>query len=189
MSSANQPPPLAEAEVCAAERELGISFPAEYREYLLCVSAGGRFAHLEQSEGGWWWADNSVQRRALLTEPFPHPDSYADADRALEEREPRREDFADDESFYTAWRAWDAECAVAEEHKAAGAIVIEEHGCGFATLLAITGPLAGTFWWDGRATCGEILPLSRDHVGGGRSVCLDEWILYGSWNLLPPGWG
>lgn len=189
MTSAAQPPPLTEAEVSAAERDLGVTLPAEYREYLLRVSARGRLARLERSAAGWWWAGNDASRRALLAQPFPHPDSYLDADQALDAREPGRAGFKDQESFDAAWRAWDAQCAQAEEHKTAGAIEIEDNGCGFATLLVITGPLAGTVWWDGRATCDQIVPLSLDHVVDTRPARLGEWLLYGSWNLLPPGWG
>jgi hypothetical protein len=104
--------------------------------------------------------------RASPTEPFAHPDSYAEADRALDEREPDRADFADDETFDRAWQAWDTECEAAEDRKTAGAIVIEEHGCGFSTLLAITGPLAGTLWWDARATCGRIRQTGERAAAG-----------------------
>ena len=184
-----RPPPLTEAQVSAAEHELGVTFPAEYREYLLRVSAGGRLTRLEQTEAGWWWAGNGIHMRALLTEPFPHPDSYVDADEALWERVPHRAGFPDDESVATAHRVWVAELDRVEERKTAGAIKIEENGCGFATLLVITGPLAGTVWWDGRSSCDLIVPLSLDHAGGARPVRLDEWLLHGSRNLLPPGWG
>lgn len=45
------PAPLTEIEVSAAEQELGVTFPAEYRRYLLNVSAGGPLARLARSEG------------------------------------------------------------------------------------------------------------------------------------------
>lgn len=67
-------------------------------------------------------------------------------------------------------------------------MVVQEHGCGFSTLLAVTGPLAGTVWWDGRATCDRIVPLSLDHLGGARPVRFAEWLRHGSWALLPPDW-
>jgi hypothetical protein len=183
------PPPLTEEEVSAAEQELEVTFPAEYRHYVLHVSSGGRLARLEKTEDGWWWSGNNKCRRARLTTQFPHPDSYVEADQALDAREPKATDFSDEVSFMTAWQAWDAECELAEDGKTAGAIEIEDNGCGFATLLAITGPLAGTVWWDGRATCDQIVPLSVDHAAGARPATLDEWLLYGSWNLLPSGWG
>ena len=182
-------PPLSEVEVAAAERELGVSFPAEYRAYLLEVSAGGAVSRLARTERGWWWENNSRIERALLATPFPHPDSYAAEDEALDDREPCAEDFADDEAYQAAWRAWDDECGVFEDRKTAGAIVVQEHGCGFATLLALTGPLAGTVWWDGRATCDLIVPLSLDHMQDARPVTFGEWLGRSSWDLLPPGWG
>ncbi|MEU5891291.1 hypothetical protein ABZ835_31235 [Streptomyces sp. NPDC047461] len=88
-----------------------------------------------------------------------------------------------------AWRPWAAEADDFEDRKTAGAIVVQEHGCGFATLLALTGPLAGTVWWDGRATCDLIVPLSLDHLRGARPVTFGEWLGRSSWDLLPPGWG
>ncbi|MER8236492.1 SMI1/KNR4 family protein [Streptomyces sp. NPDC094049] len=182
------PPPLTEAEVTEAEADLGVAFPGEYRRYLLQVSAGGAVAQLEKTENGWWWAGQSTGRRDLLPLPFPHPDSYEDADQELDQREPRAEGFPADDSFSRAWDAWDAECEDFEDRKTAGSAVVREHGCGFATLLAITGPLAGTMWWDGRATCDRIIPLSLDHAGGARPVTFGEWLGRDSWNLLPPGW-
>lgn len=105
----------------------------------------------------------------------------SDADQALDAREPRAADFPDEESFRSAWRAWDAECELAEDRKIAGAITIQENGCGFSTLLAITGPFAGTVWWLADLT----VPLSVDHVGGGQPATLIEWLSHGSENLLP----
>ncbi|GGQ42291.1 hypothetical protein GCM10010215_77270 [Streptomyces virginiae] len=40
----------------------------------------------------------------------------------------------------------------------AGAVYIQEDGCGFSTLLVVTGPHRGQMWFDGRATCDQILP-------------------------------
>jgi hypothetical protein len=115
-------PPLTEAEITEAERELGVSFPGEYRAYLREVSAGGALARLERTERGWWWAGNDEERRALLAVPFPHPDSYADADAELTAREPRAERFADDAAYGAAWRAWSDEADAFEDLKTAGAV-------------------------------------------------------------------
>ncbi|GAA0328736.1 hypothetical protein GCM10009540_55710 [Streptomyces turgidiscabies] len=73
--------------------------------------------------------------------------------------------------------------------KTAGSVVLQEYGCGFSTLLVLAGPPAGTVWWDGRATCDRIVPLSLDHVDGARPIHFGEWLRHGSWALLPPDWG
>ncbi|MFD8685733.1 SMI1/KNR4 family protein [Streptomyces sp. NPDC059651] len=182
-------PPLTEAEIGEAERELGVSFPDEYRVYLREVSAGGALFRLERTGRGWWWAGNDEEQRELLATPFPHPDSYAEADDELTAREPQPEAFEDDAAYREARRVWVEEADRFEDLKTAGAVVIQEHGCGFSTLLALTGSLAGTVWWDGRATCGLFVPLSLDHVDGARPVRFGQWLDYGSWALLPPDWG
>ncbi|MEU6394495.1 SMI1/KNR4 family protein [Streptomyces sp. NPDC046939] len=181
--------PLTEAEIVEAERELGVSFPDEYRVYLHEVSAGGALFRLERTGRGWWWAGNDEARRELLAAPFPHPDSYTGADDELMACEPEPEAFEDDAAYQEAWRAWDDKVGRFEDLKTAGAVVIQEHGCGFSTLLALTGPLAGTVWWDGRATCDLIVPLSLDHACGAQPVRFGQWLEHGSWALLPPGWG
>lgn len=182
-------PPLTEAEIVEAERELGVRLPEEYRAYLREVSAGGALLPLRRTGQGWWWAGNDAWRRDLLTTAFPHPGSCAGSDDGPMAREPQVEEFADDAAYAAARCAWADEADRAEDLRTAGAVVIQEHGCGFSTLLAVTGPLAGTVWWDGRATCDLIVPLSLDHAGGGRPVRFGEWLDHGSWALLPPGWG
>ncbi|MEV4680058.1 SMI1/KNR4 family protein [Streptomyces kurssanovii] len=182
-------PPLTASELAMAEDELGVSFPAAYRACLMEEKPAERVVRPRRREWGWdWGADRSTPAR-LLTLPFPHPDSYVKADAALAAREPRPEDFADEQAHEEAWRAWDEECEDFEDRKTAGAVVLQDNGCGFYTLLAVTGPLAGTVWWDGRATCDLIVPLSLDHAGGARPVTFSEWLRHGSWDLLPPGWG
>lgn len=171
-----------------AEAQLGVVFPHEYRRYLLQVSAGGAVSQLEETENGWWWAGNRTMRRDLLTLPFPHPDSYREADDELDRREPQAADYPNEEAFFQAMAAWDTECEEFEDRKTAGSVMAKKHGCGFSTLLAITGPLAGTLWWDGRATCDLILALSLDHADDARPVTFGEWLGHNSWNLLPPGW-
>ncbi|OPG13231.1 SMI1/KNR4 family protein [Microbispora sp. GKU 823] len=182
-------PPLSEGEVAEAEAQIGITFPAEYRAYLLEVSADGAVNRLVRNEQGWGWAGNDDSRRLLLRTPFPHPASYVEAEEQLDAREPQPGAFSDEQSYAEAWQAWDAEYAVFQDWKTAGSIIAQDHGCGFATLLALTGPLAGTLWWDGRATCGLILPLSLDHDNGSPPVTFTQWLTRDSWNLLPPGWG
>jgi hypothetical protein len=182
--------PLTEQEIADAERDLGIVFPAEYRDYLRQRNGDGPVARLEKTDRGWWWVGNSWHRRALLTTPFPHPDSYAeDGDPDDYALLPRAEDFADDASHEAAVASWVRERDAYEDGKTTGAIIAQENGCGFETLLVLVGPLAGTVWWDGRVTCDLIVPLSLDHPGGAQPVTLDEWLLHRSEDLLSADWG
>ncbi|MFG3352523.1 hypothetical protein [Streptomyces sp. NPDC048001] len=67
-----------------------------------------------------------------------------------------------------------------EERKTAGAVYIQEGGCDFSTLLVVTGPHRGEMWFDGRATCDQILPLRW----AGRPVFFAEWVERGM-SLIP----
>lgn len=181
-------PPLTEADLALAERELGVSFPAAYRAYLADPEPTRRVFRPRRTEHGWDW-DTHWMPPELLPLPFPHPDSYVAATAEIDAREPLPEDFTDGRAHAEAWQAWDQEYEVFQDHKTAGAVVLQDNGCGFYTLLAITGPLAGTVWWDGRASCDLIVPLSLDHAGGAQPVGFAEWLRHGSDALLPPDWG
>ncbi|MFF0217575.1 SMI1/KNR4 family protein [Streptomyces vinaceus] len=182
-------PPLTEEELVMAEHELGVSFPADYRAYLKVANPAKPVFRPCRKGWGWDWGADRQTPAELLPLPFPHPDSYVNADAELDAREPRQEGSANGEARTDAWHAWDRECQVFEDGKTAGAVILQDHGCGFYTLLAVTGPLADTVWWDGRATCDLIIPLSLDHAGSARPVTFSEWLRYDSWDLLPPGWG
>ncbi|WP_328923648.1 SMI1/KNR4 family protein [Streptomyces sp. NBC_00190] len=183
------PAPLTEAELAMAEHELGVSFPAAYRAYLQEAKPAKRVFQPCRKEWGWDWGADRDTPAELLALPFPHPDSYLIANAELDAREPRLEEFADEQAYAAAWQTWDQEYEVFQDHKTAGAVILQDNGCGFYTLLAVTGPLAGTVWWDGRATCDLIVPLSLDHAGSARPATFSEWLRHGSWELLPPGWG
>lgn len=179
---APQAPPLSEEEVCEAEAELGITFPEEYRNYLLRVSAGGAVRRLRRSAAGWGWHGDSHTNYDLLTTAFPHPDSYRSYEDELDGREPMQENFPGHDAYQEAQKSWDAEYEVFQERKTSGAVFIQENGCGFSTLLVVTGPHRGTMWFDGRATCDQILPLNLD----GRAASFTDWLGRSSMALL--GW-
>ncbi|WP_235033034.1 SMI1/KNR4 family protein [Streptomyces sp. WAC05374] len=174
------PAPLSEAEICEAEAELGIAFPQAYREYLLRPSAGGAVNRLRRTAAGWGWHGDSSTNYDLLTLAFPHPDSYRADEEELDAREPLEDDYPDRDAYQEAWNQWDAEYEVFQERKTSGAVFIQENGCGFSTLLVVTGPHRGTMWFDGRATCDRILPLNLN----GRPVSFTDWLGRNSMDLL-----
>ncbi|MFJ7965386.1 SMI1/KNR4 family protein [Streptomyces sp. NPDC096324] len=171
---------MSEAEIRAAEAELGITFPDQYRAYLLRQSAGSTVNRLRRSAAGWGWHGDSSTNYALLTSDFPHPDSYRAYEDELDEREPQAQDFPDHDAYQAAWDQWDAEYEVFQERKTSGAVFIQENGCGFSTLLVVTGPHRGSLWFDGRATCDQILPLKLD----GRPVSFTDWPAHHSMDLV-----
>ncbi|MET7367758.1 hypothetical protein ABZS61_18265 [Streptomyces sp. NPDC005566] len=59
-----------------------------------------------------------------------------------------------------------------------GAEFIREKGCGFSTLLVVTGPHRASPWFDGRATCDQILPPNLS----GQPVSFMDWLARGSMN-------
>lgn len=167
------PQPLSGTDLRAAEAELGIRFPYEYRRYLRRQNATGKANPLVRGPHGWGWRGDTSTNYALLAEPFPHPDSYLAYDDELGDREPSRDDAE-------AWAAWDDECGVLQERKTAGAVYIQENGCGFNTLLVVTGPHRGEMWFDARATCDLILPMRRQ----GRAATFADWLEWDSMDLV-----
>ncbi|MEW1719748.1 SMI1/KNR4 family protein [Streptomyces sp. NPDC093109] len=176
------PPPLSETEIREAEAELRITFPDQYREYLLRRSAGGTVKCLRRSSACWGWHGDSSTNYGLLTTDFPHPDSYRAYEDELDAREPLAQAFPDHSAYRAAWQQWDAEYEVFQERKTSGAVFIQDNGCGFSTLLVVTGPYRGSLWFDGRATCDRILPLNL----GGRPVLFTDWLARSSMDLV--GW-
>ncbi|WP_431968921.1 SMI1/KNR4 family protein [Actinacidiphila sp. bgisy160] len=166
------PPPLSEAEVRDAERQFGIIFPEDYRHYLRTVSAGGRVRTLRRAGTRWVWEGDTHADRAGLRAPFPDQDAALAECERLWSREPREDDFPSAEAHRTAHRAWEEAADAADEARTAGAVILLEHGCGFATLLVVSGPQRGTMWFDGRATSDRVHPLPND---AGRPATFAEW--------------
>ncbi|MET9065051.1 SMI1/KNR4 family protein [Streptosporangium sandarakinum] len=165
-------PPLTEAEVAEIEAALGTSLPEEYRGFLLEVGAGGAgpdyglFPLVPWPKGG----PAAVAER--LRSPF-RPDH---AQRTLdehEEREPSRDAYPDEEGYRRAFGIWNDELDELDEALAAGTLYMSDRGCGYYTLLAVTGPERGTMWEDVRAVGMGIVPLGGD---GGR-VTFGQWYL------------
>ncbi|MFJ8230359.1 SMI1/KNR4 family protein [Streptomyces sp. NPDC094448] len=159
-------PRLTEDEIREAEAEFGITFPAEYRTYLLEPFGVRGVNPLRRTPEGWRWETSYTIDYHLLADDFPHPDTDPDA------RMPSRDDFSDAAAFEAAYEAWDAELNAYTDRMTDGCVVIQDGGCGFSTLLVVTGPLAGTVWFDATATTERIMPLKS----GGRSCTFGNWV-------------
>ncbi|WP_031069681.1 SMI1/KNR4 family protein [Streptomyces sp. NRRL WC-3742] len=175
-------PPLSEAEVAEAERQFGVSFPPAYRTFLLEVAAGGAgpdygLYPLRRDDQGWHWVALGDTREVnpLLGRPFPSEAERARRTEELDAREPREEDFPDEDAYRAAFRAWDDEWEPLNEAMTAGAVCLGHQGCGYFTWLAVTGPDSGTLWNDLRAADGPLEPLTD---GTGR---LDFHTWYLTW--------
>jgi hypothetical protein len=91
-------------------------------------------------------------------------------------------DFSDHNTYKAAWEQWGAEYEVFQERKTSGAVFIQDNGCGFSTLLVVTGPHRDSLWFDGRATCDQILPLNL----GSQPVPFTDWLARRPMDLV--GW-
>jgi hypothetical protein len=159
-------PPLTEAEVAAAEREFGVVFPREYRDFLLTVSAGGgRITTLVPGPDGWFWAGDDRTDPGRLAEPFRDREAMRQQGAELAAREPSQD------CRPVEWQAWDDECAVVHARETAGALFLSTDGVS-DVWLAISGPHAGTLWFDMRATADLIVPLTSP---AGRPLTFSEW--------------
>ncbi|MEU8822328.1 SMI1/KNR4 family protein [Streptomyces sp. NPDC048636] len=166
-------PPLAEAELVAAERVWGATLPEEYRGFLLEVGASGagpdyglfplRLPGPERVAPG-----SGHLRRAF------RPATVMELLDAHEEAEPRRDAYPDDDAYLAAFRVWDRRDDELRDQLTDGALYIGEQGCAYYTLLAVTGPERGTVWDDVRAVGEGVLPVRRLDK---ERVTFAEWYL------------
>ncbi len=168
------PPVLSEAQVRQAEEQFGVAFPDDYRRYLLHVSAGGRVRTLSFDGSGWGWDGARHGEHANLHLPFPDHDTALAASEDLWETEPKREDYASAAAYQADHDAWQEAADAAEDARTHGAVLLCDDGCGFSTLLVVSGPMRGTMWFDGRATCDRLNPLLND---ARRPASFAEWYL------------
>ncbi|WP_370365592.1 SMI1/KNR4 family protein [Catenulispora sp. GP43] len=178
--------PLTEAEVTEAESQFGVEFPAEYREFLLNVSAGGAGPHYGLailSRGGdsrWDWDCTAADpvKPDRLGQPFGGEPAVAAAISALDAHdavEPNRTDFP--AGGYEAARArWiqDDDALFDELVPLPGVVAVAHHGCGYLDWLAMTGPERGSIWTDGH---GNGLYLQRTRSADGRPLGFFTWYM------------
>lgn len=168
------PPVLTEAQVREAEEQFGVVFPHDCRQYLLRVSAGGRVRTLRVDQRGWRWSGDQPADRANLHLPFPDHDTALAASDDLCLREPQVGDYASAAAHRADHDAWEEAADAAEDARTFGAVPLRDDGCGFSTLLVVSGPMRGSMWFDGRATCDRLNPLLDDD---GQPATFGEWYL------------
>ena len=151
-------PVMAEEAVQALEADLGVSLPEEYRSFLLCVGAGGAGPDYGLmtpvlGDGGWQWRGIGLAFPGQPTtaefagRPFVAEALQSELD-ALETQEPQKDAFATDDAFRRAFAAWDARYEELSDAQEAGAVFLSEQGCGYTSLLVMTGPHRGAIWED-----------------------------------------
>ncbi|MGW3887269.1 SMI1/KNR4 family protein [Micromonospora chokoriensis] len=162
---------MTERELSEAERQLGVTMPDGYRDFLLHVDAGGvgpvRMRRLMRGLDGWGWEDDEETDHAALATPFPDQKSYGSRWEELDAVRPEVSDEA-------AWAAWCRRSSGVERAQTAGAVYLSDDGCGFYTLLIVSGAERGNVWFDRRATSDVIVPLrNRD---GTRATFTDFYL-------------
>lgn len=165
-------PPLTQAELEETEEELGVRLPEEYRGFLLEVGAGGAgpdYGVFPLRPG----AEGNRARASRLAEPF-RPDEVEALFDEHQENEPARDGFASDEEFVAAYRAWDDHDDELREEIFAGTLHLSSQGCAYYSVLAVTGPEAGTMWDDIRALGELVAPQRR---AGAERLTFAEWYL------------
>ncbi|CAG7658558.1 hypothetical protein [Actinacidiphila bryophytorum] len=81
---------------------------------------------------------------------------------ALSAQEPKAEAFATDDAFRHAFAAWDARYEELYDAQEVGVVFLSEQGCGYSSLLVMTGLHKGTVWEDLRPADSGIAPTGLD---------------------------
>ncbi|MFV6030266.1 SMI1/KNR4 family protein [Streptomyces sp. NPDC056264] len=172
-------PVMSEEQLQALEADLGVGLPAQYRSFLLQVGAGGAgpdYGLMTPSlgDGGWQWRGIGLVFSAQPTtaefagRPFV-PEALQGELNALDDQEPEEDAFATAEEFHHAQAAWNARYEELYDAQEAGAVFLSEQGCGYTSLLVMTGPHQGAVWEDLRPMDRGIEPTGHDFAHWYRS--------------------
>ena len=144
-------PPLTASELADREKELGVSLPSEYRDFVMEVGHGGAGPYY-----GLFQLNGSEPENITDLEQIKKPFRWTDATNPMQWENPETEDgvFIDrhggpDESF-SVWLI------------VPGVLYICDYGCAIRFFLIVNGPLSGEVWMDKQAEnngitseCGE----------------------------------
>ena len=148
-------PPLTESEVAAAERELGVALPEEYRGFLREVgSAGPGPDYGLAGPAGWPMPDELPEVTATVTTVDGQVFTAGTPERAPLPGEP---DPARPFRLTGLWTYGDP--LPADGHLYDGCLHLNDIGCGYSSFLVVTGPQRGMVWVDYSAGDGDIAPV------------------------------
>lgn len=161
--------PVAGDLLTEAEAQWGVALPADYREFLSTVGAGGAgpfygLVSLESDGTRWRWQTRPMEVSTnlhRLSDPFP---GSVDPERLRQvlAREPDQDSFDDEEAFHAAHERWRAtfEAWYFSDDRTAGAVYVAHRGCAYYDWLIVSGPHRGQVWTDKRTEDGTIEPTA-----------------------------
>ena len=141
-------PPVPEEQILAFEKAHQISLPTEYRAFLLEIGGGGAGPHYGLTAFAECLGHADRDEPFSLQTAFPYT-NYCNV--------------KNDDSALTPdeYRVYEAEYF--HNKHIVGSIFVCHEGCGYNTLLIVSGTERGTIWLDGRVSDGGIGPLSTYH--------------------------
>ncbi|MEI5103681.1 SMI1/KNR4 family protein [Streptomyces sp. PmtG] len=166
-------PVLTETEVRAIERRIGEELPGEYRTFLLHVGAGGAgpdYGLFPQRPPGPDAESTPDEEPAPRHRARPFRPEATDELEVHEAEQPRPEHYDDggddggggggDEALRRDYAAWEKRHDELYDALTDGTLVLGHQGCGYYSLLAVTGPERGTIWDDVRAVGEGVRPVA-----------------------------
>lgn len=164
--------PLANKDLVSAERQWGVTFPDEYRTFLLEVGSGGAgpsygIFPLVYARGVWQWEGDGGDLVSELRNPFPHTTRWNPT-------YPERDEDEDEDAYWTKRDAWN-EAVYWKPEQTHGAICICHEGCAIRYWLVVTGTERGHVWLDDRANDQGLTPRESS----GKRLTFGGW--YTDW--------
>jgi hypothetical protein len=143
-------PCLDEDTLQAFEADHHIALPSDYRQFLLHMGNGGAGPHY-----GIAMLQQAVILSAsdFLMQPFPYTHFW----NGMDPPDWFARDLSPDEIEQVGWTL-DETAYFADYHRH-GTLQLVHEGCGYYSLLVISGPERGHMWHDARASDGGIQPL------------------------------
>jgi hypothetical protein len=164
---------LSSTEVSELQSWLGVTLPADYRDFLTDVAAGGAgpfygVLPVRRAADGWEWHGDGgdLTDMTRLADAFPTVRIPDDALDELVAERPRENDFASEAELDAAFDVWDArlEALLYQPDMSVGAICLADEGGAYRDWLVVSGPARGTMWEDPRCIDQDFKPM---HVSFG----------------------